>query len=42
MTDTMRFRLLAALCAAAAGFLFSLGLGGDFLLDDQPTITLNP
>jgi hypothetical protein len=38
---TSRFLALATLCAIAVGLLYSLGLGGDFMLDDKPTIVLN-
>ena len=34
--------LLAALCALLAAAVFLPGLGGGFLLDDEPTITDNP
>lgn len=42
MIESKRLRLPAILCALAAGLLFCLGLGGDFLLDDVRTITANP
>lgn len=41
MTATSRFLLPALLCAIAASLLYCFGLGGDFLIDDRPTITLN-
>ncbi len=37
-----RYLLIAALCALLSAVLFLPGLGGGFLLDDQPTITENP
>lgn len=37
-----RYLLIAALCALLSAALFLPGLGGGFLLDDQPTITENP
>ena len=42
MSPSRNFLLLAALCALLAALPFLPGLGGGFLLDDEPTITANP
>ena len=41
MTSHRHFTLLAALCAMLAALVLLPGLGGGFLLDDEPTITDN-
>jgi protein O-mannosyl-transferase len=42
MSSHRNFMLLAALCAMLAALVLLPGLGGAFLLDDEPTITDNP
>ncbi len=42
MEQSSRFFLLTTLCAIATSLLYCFGLGGDFILDDAPTISDNP